>query len=168
MTDTATPSTGATAKSSIDRVADDALRLGLAIEIRRMDASTRTAADAAAACGCDVAQIVKSLVFASGDGLVLLLVSGAHDADLAAVGSRTGHTLTRCDARRVRAETGFAIGGVAPIGHLTQLPVIMDEALLSHDVVWCAAGRPDSVFSVAPAALKDALGARVVSVEPLD
>ena len=151
-------------KASIDRVAADARRLGLAIEIRRMDASTRTAAEAATACGCDVAQIVKSLVFASGEGLLLLLVSGAHNADLAAVAARIGRPLERCDARRVREVTGFAIGGVAPIGHLTHLPVVMDEALLAHSVVWCAAGRPDSVFSVAPEALRDALGAEVVSV----
>ncbi|ORE93144.1 YbaK/prolyl-tRNA synthetase associated region [Stappia sp. 22II-S9-Z10] len=153
-------------KASIDRVAADAARLGLAIDIRRMDASTRTAADAAAAAGCDVAQIVKSLVFASGEGLILVLVSGAHNADLAAVSARIGRPLDRCDARRVRDVTGFAIGGVAPIGHLTPLPVVMDEALLGFPVVWCAAGRPDSIFSVDPAALRDALGATVVPVGP--
>ncbi|RAI03031.1 YbaK/EbsC family protein [Acuticoccus sediminis] len=167
MSETANPTSDASSapKASIDRVAADAERLGLDIEIRRMDASTRTAADAAAACGCDVAQIVKSLVFANGDGLVLVLVSGAHNADLPAVSARTGRELARCDARRVRDVTGFAIGGVAPIGHLTALPVVMDEALLAHDVVWCAAGRPDSVFSVAPAMLRDAIGAEVVSVK---
>lgn len=153
-------------KASIDRVAAEAERLGLAIEIRRMDASTRTAEDAAAACGCAVGQIVKSLVFASGEGLLLLLVSGAHNADLAAVTARTGRPLARCDARRVRDVTGFAIGGVAPIGHLTPLPILMDEALFAHDTVWCAAGRPDSVFSVDPAALRDALRAEVVDVGP--
>lgn len=153
-------------KASIDRVEADAKRLGLEIEIRRMDASTRTAADAAAACGCDVAQIVKSLVFASGEGLVLLLVSGAHNADLAAVSARTGRALERCEARRVREVTGFAIGGVAPIGHLTPLPILMDEALLRHEAVWCAAGRPDSVFRVEPGALREALGAEVVAVGP--
>lgn len=152
------------ARSSVDRVTDAARELGLAVEIRRMDQSTRTAGDAAAACGCAIGQIVKSLVFGAGDWLVLVLVSGAHNADLAAVGARTGLALSRCDARRVREATGFAIGGVAPIGHLTPLPVYMDEALLAHDVVWCAAGRPDSVFSVAPPALSDAIGARVIDV----
>lgn len=154
-------------RSSIERVEADAARLGLVIEIRRMDQSTRTASDAAAACGCDVAQIVKSLVFENADtgALALLLVSGAHDADLGHLAA-SGLRLKRCDARRVRDETGFAIGGVSPIGHVTPVPTYMDETLLSYDVVWCAAGRPDSVFSVAPGALRDAVRAEVISVRP--
>jgi len=155
------------ARSSIERVEADAARLGLAITILRMDQSTRTAEDAAAACGCAVAQIVKSLVFENVEtgALALVLVSGAHNADLDHLAAG-GLRLKRCDARRVRDETGFAIGGVAPIGHLTKVPTYMDATLLSHGVVWCAAGRPDSVFSVAPAALRDAIGAEVVSVRP--
>lgn len=153
-------------RSSLERVKADAARLGLAINVLRMDRSTRTAEDAAAACGTSVTQIVKSLVFenAANGRLALLLVSGAHAADLDHLAAAEGLRLNRCDARRVRDETGFAIGGVAPIGHLAPVPTFMDAALLDHDVVWCAAGRPDSVFSVSPAALRDAVGARILRV----
>jgi prolyl-tRNA editing enzyme YbaK/EbsC (Cys-tRNA(Pro) deacylase) len=137
-------------QSSLDRVRAAALSLGLAIEIRTMDQSTRTAEDAARACGCEVAQIVKSLVFvnAEDDTLVLLLVSGGHNADLRLIRETHGLKLERCDGRRVRDETGFAIGGVAPVGHVKPVPVYFDEALLAYDTVWAAAGRPDSVFRV--------------------
>lgn len=156
------------AKSSEERVRAEAERLGLAIEIRRMDQSTRTAAEAAAACGCDVAQIVKSLVFENAEtgALVLLLVSGAHNADTDFISVTYGLHLKRCDARRVRDETGFAIGGVAPIGHLAAPAVYMDATLLEHPIVWCAAGRPDGVFSVRPDALRYAIAPTVIAVRP--
>lgn len=155
-------------QTSLQRVEREAARLGLDIDVRHLARSTRTAADAAAACDCDVARIVKSLVFedtASG-GLVLLLVSGAHDADLGTVARATGRELTRCGVRRVREATGFAIGGVAPFGHLCALPVYMDETLLEHPLVWCAAGRPDSVFSIDPTRLAEAIGTRAIAVAP--
>ncbi len=150
------------------RVVDAAKALGLDIELRTMDRSTRTAADAAAACGCDVDQIVKSLVFenARTGALTLLLVSGRHNADLDFLASTYELELKRCDGRRVREETGFAIGGVAPVGHLAPIPIHMDETLLSYDVVWAAAGRPDSVFAVDPARLREATGANVIQVQP--
>lgn len=153
-------------KSSIERVAAEAERLGLDIEVKTFEQSTRTAEEAAEACGCDVAQIVKSLVFVDADtgALVLVLVSGAHALDTAFVDERHGLRLERCDTRRVRSETGFAIGGVAPIGHLTPIRVLMDETLLQHAIVWAAAGRPDSVFSVDPKALQDACAAKVIAV----
>ncbi|MCR9123301.1 MAG: YbaK/EbsC family protein [Phyllobacteriaceae bacterium] len=152
--------------SSMARVTDAAAALGLEIELKVMEQSTRTAEDAARACGCEVGQIVKSLVFenAENGALVLLLVSGQHNADLGFIAERYGLTLKRCDGRRVRDETGFAIGGVAPIGHLVPIPVYMDTALLDHATVWAAAGRPDSVFSVDPKALAEAIGARPISV----
>lgn len=155
------------AGSSIRRVSEKATELGLDIEIVKMADSTRTADDAAAACGCQVGQIVKSLVFENSDNgaITLLLVSGAHNADLDHVASKHGLKLDRCDGRRVRDETGFAIGGVAPIGHKIAVPVYLDEALLDYDVVWAAAGRPDSVFSVDPKALAQATGAKVISVK---
>lgn len=155
-----------TKMASIDRVAADAAELGLAIDIRTLDASTRTAEEAAAACGCDVAQIVKSLVFEdSGTGeIVLLLVSGRHNVDLDFLRSHHGLDLRRCDPRRVRDETGFAIGGVAPIGHLTKPRIWMDGVLDGFDVVYAAAGRPDSVFAVDPAQLRQAIGATALNV----
>jgi len=152
--------------SSMERVAHDAERLGLAIELRVMDQSTRTAEDAAAACGCGVGQIVKSLVFENADdgNLVLLLVSGNHNADLDYISSEYGLKLKRCDGRRVRDETGFAIGGVAPIGHKVAIATWLDENLLGYDAVWAAAGRPDSVFRVDPRALVDAISPCVIAV----
>lgn len=153
-------------ESSVERVARAAEDLGLAIEIRSMGQSTRTAEDAARACGCDVAQIVKSLIFedASSGQLVLLLVSGRHNADTDYIAATYGLSLRRCEPRRVREETGFAIGGVAPIGLKATAPAYMDGALLALPVVWCAAGRPDSVFSVSPSRLRDALRAAVIEV----
>lgn len=150
--------------SGPERVARAAEALGLAIEVRRMPASTRTAEDAAAACGCDVAQIVKSLVFEAEGGLRLLLVSGANRVDLDRVARVTGEGLARADPKRVRAETGFAIGGVPPIGHASPLPVVMDATLMDFALVWAAAGAPDAVFPVAPQALRAATGARVIDV----
>lgn len=147
--------------SSMARVADAAAALGLSIELKVMDQSTRTAEDAARACGCDVGQIVKSLVFenAENGALVLLLVSGRHNADLIYISNQYGLDLKRCDGRRVRDETGFAIGGVAPIGHLAPIPVHMDAVLLDYDLVWAAAGRPDTVFQVSSTALQRATDA---------
>jgi len=153
--------------SSIRRVSETAAELGLDIEIIKMAESTRTAEDAAAACGCEVGQIVKSLIFENADtgAITLLLVSGGHNADLDHIASVPGLKLGRCDGRRVRDETGFAIGGVAPIGHKIAVPVFMDEALMTYDLVWAAAGRPDRVFSVDPKALAQATGATVIDVK---
>ena len=127
-----------------------------------MGESTRTAEDAAKACGCEVARIVKSLIFAgerSGD-LILLLVSGANQVDLTKAAEAVGEPLTRADANDVRARTGFAIGGVSPIGHLTAPKIWIDETLLGFETVWAAAGAPDAVFEVTPKALIDATGAQ--------
>jgi prolyl-tRNA editing enzyme YbaK/EbsC (Cys-tRNA(Pro) deacylase) len=153
-------------KSSLERVEDAARELGLDIAIVKMEQATRTAEEAATAAGCSVAQIVKSLIFADAvtGKLVLLLVSGAHNADTAHLSKAYGLSLKRADIDRVRDETGFAIGGVSPIGHLTPLPVYMDETLLAHSVVWCAAGRPDSVFSCDPAVLRERIGATAIAV----
>ena len=152
--------------SSMERVAQDAERLGVQIELRVMDQSTRTAEDAAKACGCTVGQIVKSLIFENADtgALALLLVSGSHNADLEYISSRYGLNLKRCDGRRVRDETGFAIGGVAPIGHKAPVATWLDESLLDYETVWAAAGRPDSVFSVDPGALVDAIKPQLIAV----
>lgn len=152
--------------SSMARVANHARELNLEIGLRSMDQSTRTAAEAAAACGCEVAQIVKSMIFENvdTDAFVLLLVSGAHKVDLAYLSKTYGMQLKRADARRVRAETGFAIGGVAPIGHLKPIDIFIDDTLLDYAVVWAAAGRPDAVFSVNPRELCGATNARRIKM----
>jgi prolyl-tRNA editing enzyme YbaK/EbsC (Cys-tRNA(Pro) deacylase) len=124
-------------------------------------AGTRTAADAAAAIGCDVAQIVKSLVFARGEDVVLVLCSGANTVDAEALG------LEKADANRVRAHTGFAIGGVAPYGWANPpAETLLDEDLMAHDVLWAAAGTPRAVFPLTPAELAERTGGRVTRVRP--
>ncbi|WP_319530597.1 YbaK/EbsC family protein [uncultured Cohaesibacter sp.] len=148
-------------QSSKDRVDAAAKALGLDVDILVMPESTRTAEDAAAACSCEVAQIVKSLIFERHDNqqLVLLLIAGHNRADLDLAAKVIGSSLDRADAKKVRAETGFAIGGVAPIGHLCEMAVYMDPDLLTFDVVWAAAGAPNAVFKVAPQQLFEATGA---------
>jgi len=149
---------------SVERVAEALRAAGVEAEIRRMPASTRTAEEAAAACGCEVARIVKSLVFrGAGSGtLTLLLVSGAHGADPALAEAAAGEPLERAEAKVVRRETGFAIGGVAPVGHVAPVGTLMDETLMAHPTVWAAAGAPDAVFEIAPESLLALTGARLV------
>ena len=151
---------------SAQKVRQAADRLGLIIAIREMPQSTRTAEEAAAACGCDVAQIVKSLVFAgqASGAPYLLLVSGRNRVNEKAVAAIVGEALARPDAQKVRDWTGFAIGGIPPFGHATALPVFVDEDLLAFDVVWAAAGTPFAVFSVEPKALARAVGGRTIRV----
>lgn len=146
------------------RLQDEAEALSLDIEIRVMPQSTRTAQEAADACECEVGQIIKSLIFERKDNeaLVLLLIAGHKQADLKAVAKTIGSDLQRADPRKVRTETGFAIGGVAPIGHKCPMPVYMDPALLDYDLVWAAAGSPQAVFSVQPHALMKAINAVIL------
>ncbi len=151
---------------SIDRVTKAAADAGLDIEIRRMGASTRTAEEAAQQCGCTVAQIVKSLIF-QGEGsgrLYLFLVSGSNQLDLDKAATLAGEKLKRADPRHVRDETGFAIGGVSPIGHMIAIPAFADETLMGFDRVWAAAGAHDAVFASAPGALVDAARAVVACI----
>ena len=151
---------------STDRVKAAAAAAGLAIEIVEMPKSTRTAQEAAAACGTSVGQIVKSLVFrkARSGELILLLVSGANRVDEKGMAEIVGEPLERVDADTVRERTGFAIGGVAPIGALSPLPTYMDADLLAYRQVWAAAGAPHAVFSADPAALATAAGAKIVAL----
>jgi prolyl-tRNA editing enzyme YbaK/EbsC (Cys-tRNA(Pro) deacylase) len=124
------------------------------LEIRHMDASTRTAPEAAAAVGCDVRQIVKSLVFMADGEPVLALVSGDHRLDVDRLRAHVGAAdVRRATADEVRAHTGFAIGGVPPFGHPAPLRTVLDIGLRRDDVVWAAAGTPFAVFAIAPEAL---------------
>jgi prolyl-tRNA editing enzyme YbaK/EbsC (Cys-tRNA(Pro) deacylase) len=151
---------------SAARVAAAAAALGLHPSIVEMPASTRTAGEAATACGCAVGQIVKSLVFrGAGSGRsYLLLVSGANRVDEKAAAETIGEALKRPDADHVRAVTGYAIGGIPPFGHDTPLPTYMDRDLLAFAEIWAAAGTPRCVMKLDPRALRDAAGARVISV----
>jgi prolyl-tRNA editing enzyme YbaK/EbsC (Cys-tRNA(Pro) deacylase) len=148
------------------RVDEAAARLGISVEIVEMPASTRTAEEAASACGTTVGQIVKSLVFRGLDSGEphLLLVSGANRVDEALVAQTIGEPLVRPDAEFVRQATGFAIGGVPPFGHVTTLVPLMDEALLQYAEVWAAAGTPRAVMRLDPRLLRDRTAARVVAM----
>ncbi|MEC9343152.1 MAG: YbaK/EbsC family protein [Pseudomonadota bacterium] len=148
------------------RVATAARAAGLEIGIHVLDQSSRTAEKAAEACGTTVGQIVKSLVFAQEQGTrpVLLLVSGANRVKESLVGEVLGETIVRPDADFVRNATGFAIGGIPPLGHAEPLATYIDEDLLAHGIVWAAAGTPNSVFAVDPKALMLACGATAIAV----
>lgn len=149
-----------------DRVAAAAADLGLDVEVREFPEGTRTAADAAAAIGVDVAQIVKSLVFRVDDEVVVALVSGPNRLDerLLAVAAG-GSGVDRADAELVRAATGYPIGGVPPFGHTRALRTFVDADLLGYDEVWAAAGTPRHVFGVAPERLVDAIGGTVTELK---
>ena len=138
------------------KVADAALSLGLTITIKTFAASTRTAEDAAKAIGCTVPQIVKSLLFVVHDQPVIVLMSGANRLDekkLAAICTVSRKKVKRADADTARTVTGFAIGGIPPFGHQTQLPVYIDQDLGRFETIWAAAGTPNTVFAITPQAL---------------
>jgi len=145
--------------SGLERFRAAAEELGVSVAPVRYPQGTRTAADAAAAVGCDVGQIVKSLVFATPTRLVLALTSGANQVDTDRLGELAGEQISLADPEAVRAATGYAIGGTPPFGHLNPLPAWIDQDLLAYDTVWAAAGTPDSCFPIAPAQLIAAAGA---------
>ncbi|MEU9500386.1 YbaK/EbsC family protein [Streptomyces sp. NPDC048196] len=152
--------------------------LGLTVPVRSFPEGTRTAADAAAAIGCELAQIVKSLIFTAwgsplsdqgrelGGGVpVLVLMDGASRVDVQRVRAELQATkVTRADAALVRETTGYAIGGVPPFGHRVRTRVLADRGLLAHDEVWAAAGTPHTVFPLAPTTLIEHAQGRVVDV----
>lgn len=146
---------------NVSRVTDAARAAGLEIKVQRFPDGTRTAADAARSVGCDVAQIVKSLVFMAADRPVIALVSGANRVDLDRLAAAAGvPKVRRANADEARAATGYAIGGVPPFGHATPATVLVDPDLLTHEVVWAAAGLPDVSFPIAPDDLVRVSGAR--------
>ncbi|GGS82451.1 aminoacyl-tRNA deacylase [Streptomyces daghestanicus] len=133
--------------------------------IRRFPDATRTAAEAAAAVGCELSQICKSLIFAADGVPVLVLMDGASRVDVDRVREELGaRKVTRAKADVVRETTGYAIGGVPPFGHRTRTRVLADRSLLAHDVVWAAAGTPYTVFPMAPKDLVTHAGATLVDV----
>lgn len=151
---------------NVVRVIEAGRELGVTVEPVHQSEGAKTAADAAEAVGCEVAQIVKSLIFGVDGEIVLAYVSGAHQLDerklaAAAGGAKCG----RVDADSVRDATGFPIGGVPPFGHATELRAFVDPDLLQHDVVWAAAGTWNDVFPMDPADLPRASGGTVVDLK---
>ncbi len=147
--------------SARERFLAGAAAAGMTPQILRFPEGTRTAADAAAAVGCELGQIVKSLVFMCDSEPVLALTSGANQVDTSRLGMLLGGTISRADADGVREVTGYAIGGTPPFGHTCPLRAVADRALLAYSTVWAAAGTPDTVFELTPEQLVHASGAEV-------
>lgn len=161
--------------SGAERFGDALARLGLANRVVTFDRTTRTAEEAAAAIGCTVAQIAKSLVFRTAESArpVLVVASGSNRVDEKRLGRMLTHRIggeriLRADADFVRARTGYAIGGVAPIGHAEPLIVVIDADLFAHATIWAAAGTPNAVFELTPAQLQDMTGGIMADIAGRD
>jgi Cys-tRNA(Pro) deacylase len=154
---------------STRRVIAAAADLGLTLDVHRFPEGTRTAADAAAAIGCPLGAIAKSIVLAADGRPVVVLTSGANRVDVAKVAAALGVSqVGKADAQAARAATGYAIGGTAPFGHPQQVPMLFDADLLAYDVVWAAAGTPDTVFPITPTDLLRTTSAAVADVRSDD
>jgi prolyl-tRNA editing enzyme YbaK/EbsC (Cys-tRNA(Pro) deacylase) len=153
-------------KKSAQKVQDALAAAGFSNQVVELPDSTRSAAEAAAAVGCTVAQIAKSLVFRgrSSGRAVMVIASGAHRVDEARLATDLGEEVAKADAEFVRERTGFAVGGVPPIGCAGELVTRVDEALLGHAEIWAAAGHPNAVFRLTPDELVRMTGGRVVRV----
>ncbi len=154
------------ANASVKRVQAALAEAGISADIIVTEEATPSSQAAAAKHGCDVAQIAKSVIFRAmqSDSVVLVITSGANRVDESLVVAAIGEPIGRADAAYVKARTGFSIGGVAPIGHLTPPITLFDETLIGFDVIYPAAGHPHTGFAVAPLALVRAAGARVLRV----
>lgn len=141
--------------------------LGMTLEVVELPGSTRTAVEAAQAVGCTVGQIVKSLVFKTkrSQRPILVLASGANRVDEKKVEAVIGEPLGKADADFVRLQTGFAIGGVPPLGHDQPLEGFIDEDLLQYPEIWAAAGTPHAVFRLAPGDLVKMTGGQVIDLK---
>ena len=153
--------------ATAQRVQDALRALGVAGEVVELPASTRSAAEAAQAIGCRVEQIAKSLVFRglSTNRPVLAIVSGANRVDEERLGELVAEGVAKADADYVRQRTGYAIGGVPPVGHVESLLCLIDEDLFQYDTIWAAAGTPRAVFRLTPVDLHRITGGRVASVK---
>jgi len=158
--------TAGDSKGSVARVREALARLGLKTEIKEFDASTRTSADAADAIGCTVAQIAKSVIFRAKTAgqPILVIASGVNRVDEKKLEAAVGDKIGRADADFVRATTGFAIGGVAPVGHTGPVRIFIDQDLNQYAEIWAAAGSPNAVFRLTPADLQRVTGGTVMAV----
>ncbi len=139
---------------------------GLTATVRELPASTRTAADAAAALGCPVGAIASSLLFLADEAPLLVMTSGRHRVDTGLLAGRIGAgQVAMATPQQVRAVTGQAIGGVAPVGHPAPVRTVIDQALRDYQTIWAAAGTPNAVFKLTPEELVELTGGRVVGVK---
>jgi prolyl-tRNA editing enzyme YbaK/EbsC (Cys-tRNA(Pro) deacylase) len=153
--------------SSAQKVQDALDAFGMTLQVVELPASTRSAAEAAQAIGCQVGQIAKSLVFmGKKTGYpVLVIASGANRVNEKQIGELLGEAIAKADADFVRQQTGFVIGGVPPVGHAQPLNTFVDEDLLEYEVIWAAAGTPHAVFQLEPSNLVRITSGRVVSIK---
>lgn len=151
---------------SAQKVQDTLKVLGVACEVVELPGSTRTAAEAAEAIGCRVEQIAKSLVFKgkkSGKPL-LVIASGSNRVNEKRLRDLVGEAVAKGDADFVREQTGFAIGGIPPVGHAAKLDIYIDEDLFRYEEIWAAAGTPHAVFRLTPPELSMMTGGRIVPI----
>lgn len=149
---------------SLKRVKAALDALGIHAAVMEMSGETRTAQQAADEAGCDLDQIAKSVIFRGEESgkAVLFLTAGGNQVDAALASDAAGEALGKADAALIRTQTGFAIGGVSPVGHLNPIRAFMDPRLLDFDVVYGAAGTPRHIFPIAPPVLREVTGAEVV------
>ena len=152
---------------SSQKVQDVLKSLGYDCMVQESAVTSRTASDAAKLVGCDVGQIVKSLIFKGADSSkpILVLTSGANRVDESLIASYAGEIILRADPEFVRATTGFAIGGVPPVGHAVEMDTYLDEDLTQYSEIWAAAGTPNSLFKLTPEELKKMTGGKVARVK---
>lgn len=152
---------GEAMSSSLNRVREALEASGTTFEIKEMPESTRTAAEAASAAGCEIDQIAKSIIFRGEESghVKLFLTAGGNQVDAVKASALAGEALGKADAKLIREETGFAIGGVAPVGHLSELPVWIDPRLFEFDMLWAAAGTPRHIFAISAEELVRITGA---------
>jgi prolyl-tRNA editing enzyme YbaK/EbsC (Cys-tRNA(Pro) deacylase) len=152
---------------SVQKVQDAIRTLGFSVEVVELEATTRTSADAAQAVGCKVEQIAKSLVFKTKitHRPFLVIASGSNRVNEKRMAEVISEPLGKADADFVRQHTGFAIGGVPPVGHLEKLEIFIDEDLLKYEEIWAAAGSPHAVFKLTSSDLIKMTGGRVISIK---
>jgi len=158
--------TGSRLGASAQRVQDALAERGITAKVVELPASARTSAEAAAAIGCDIREIAKSLVFrrTDTDEPVLAILSGARRVEEARLAAAVGAPISKADAAYVRHRLGFVIGGVPPVGHPTPIATFIDDAILDLAIVWAAAGTPHAVVRLTPSELVAATAARVVDI----
>jgi prolyl-tRNA editing enzyme YbaK/EbsC (Cys-tRNA(Pro) deacylase) len=152
---------------SVQKVQDAIRSLGFSIEVVELEATARTSADAAQAVGCKVEQIAKSLIFQTKvtHRPILIIASGSNRVNEKRMAELISEPIGKADGDFVRQHTGFAIGGVPPVGHLEKLDIFIDEDLLQYEEIWAAAGSPHAVFKLTPSDLIKMTGGRVTSIK---
>jgi prolyl-tRNA editing enzyme YbaK/EbsC (Cys-tRNA(Pro) deacylase) len=156
-----------TLSPTAQKVQDQLISLGFSCQVIEFQESTRTAQEAAERAGCSLGQIIKSLIFKgeiSGKP-ILVLTSGANRVDEKRISEYASDSIVRADANFVREVTGFAIGGVPPLGHTSEMETYLDEDLMQYLTVWAAAGTPNAIFELTPDALQKMTGGKIVRVK---